>query len=432
MAHVHIPSDIPIKYFERSKGWDNIVVGMVVVGLLSFIVGLTQDADRAWQAYVSNWLFFTAIAMGAMLLTVATWITKGKWNWSVRRVSLGFVAFLPISFVMLLPMLGLGESFFPWIAEMAHDPILQKKAAYLNKPFLVTRNVIGVAVLFGMSLYFAYLALRPDMRHAKGQGGGGGSRRHWHERISEGWLGQDQEEARSYDRMTRMAPAFVIVYALVMSVIAIDWVMSLEPHWFSTMMGPWFFMGAFWGGIAATAIAVTFLKASDRDLDNLMGRSQLHDLGKLTFAFCVFWAYLFFAQYLVIWYGKLTWEQAWIIHRSEPPFGVWSLLVIVMCFVIPFAGLLGRKPKMKPALLRGFSFVIMAGLWLEKYLMVTPALYTDGPAITIWWPLIGLMFLGLFLGSLRWFYSTFPVIQIWQPKPDPEMLEAELVGQGAD
>ena len=142
MSHVHIPSEIPIRYLQRSKTWDNIVVGMVVVGLASFIFALTQDSDRAWQAYVSNWLFFTAITMGAMLLTVATWITKAKWNWSVRRVSLSFVAFLPISFVLMLPMLGLGESFFPWIAEMAHDPILQKKAAYLNKPFLVTRNVV--------------------------------------------------------------------------------------------------------------------------------------------------------------------------------------------------------------------------------------------------------------------------------------------------
>lgn len=431
MSHVHIPSEIPIRFFQRSKAWDNIVVAMVVVGLASFILALKQDPDRAWQAYVSNWLFFTATAMGAILLTVATWITKSKWNWSVRRVSLAFVAFLPISFVLLLPMLGLGESFFPWIAEMATDPILQKKAAYLNRPFLVTRNVVLVLVLFGMSLYFAYLALRPDMAHAKALRERGESRTRWHERLSEGWLGQEKEEDRSYGRMTRMAPAFVIVYAVVLSVISFDWVMSLEPHWYSTMMGPWFFMGAFWSGITATAIAVTFLKGSDKAFDKAMGRSQLHDLGKLTFAFSVFWAYLFFAQYLVIWYGKLPAEQSWIIRRSEAPFAWWSLLLIIMCFVIPFAGLIGRKPKMNPSFLRGIGFVILAGLWLEKYLMVAPALHKEGPAVTIWWPLIGLMFLGLFIGSLRWFYATFPVMQIWQPKPDAEMVEAELVGQSA-
>ncbi|GMR13766.1 MAG: hypothetical protein BMS9Abin29_1982 [Gemmatimonadota bacterium] len=433
MAHVHIPSEIPIRYFQRSKAWDNIVVGMIVVGLASFILALKQDPDRAWQAYVSNWLFFTATAMGAMILTVATWITKAKWNWSVRRVSLAFVAFLPVSFVLMLPMLGLGESFFPWIAEMAQDPILQKKAAYLNRPFLVTRNLVGVIVLFGMSLYFAYLALRPDMEHAKAAGRDHAkeSRTRWHERLSEGWLGQDAEEDRSYRRMTRMAPVFVIVYAVVLSIISFDWVMSLEPHWYSTMMGPWFFMGAFWGGITATAMSVTFLKTSEKDFDRAMGRSQLHDLGKLTFAFTVFWAYLFFAQYLVIWYGKLPTEQAWIIRRSAPPFGAWSLLLIILCFVIPFAGLIGRKAKMNPLMVQGIGFVTLAGLWLEKYLMVAPALYHDGPAVSLWWPLIGLMFLGLFIGSLRWFYATFPVMQLWQPKPDPEMVDAELVGQSA-
>ncbi len=163
MSNIHIPSDIPIQYLPRSKKANTVFLGMFLVGLAGFVFALTTDPDRAWQSYVSNWLFFTNIAMGAMLLTVVTWITKAKWNWSVRRVSLAFVAFLPISFVMFLPMLTLGESYFPWIAEVAQDPILQKKAAYLNMPFLLARNVIGVLVLFGVSLYFAYLALRPDM-----------------------------------------------------------------------------------------------------------------------------------------------------------------------------------------------------------------------------------------------------------------------------
>ena len=129
MSHIHVPSEIAIRYLDRSKNANMLFVGMFLVGLAGFVFALSTDADRAWQSYVSNWLFFTAVSMGAMLLAVATWMTKSRWNWSVRRVSLSFVAFLPISFVLLLPMLGLGESFFPWIEEMAHDPILQKKAA---------------------------------------------------------------------------------------------------------------------------------------------------------------------------------------------------------------------------------------------------------------------------------------------------------------
>ena len=418
---------------------------MFVVGLAGFVFALLADADRAWQSYVSNWLFFTNIAMGAILLAVVTWITKAKWNWSVRRVSLAFVAFLPISFLMFLPMLGLGvdgvwqllglsEAYFPWVAEMALDPIdpiLEKKSAYLNMTFLSARNVIGVLVLFGASLYFAYLALRPDMGLTGGHADADPGRDTWRERLSGRWLGQELEEVVSYQRMTRLGPAFVIVYALVMSMLAYDWVMSLEPHWFSTMMGPWFFMGAFWSGIAATAVTVTFLKRGGGVLDKAMGRQQLHDLGKLTFAFCVFWTYLFFAQYLVIWYGKLPWEQIWIIHRAEEPWGKWSALMLVMCFVIPFAGLLGRKAKMSPAIFRSIAIVLLAGLWLEKHLMVAPSIRSpETETLGITEALVALMFLGIFLYAVRWFLSTFPLIQVWQPMVDPETFEVEMAVSG--
>ena len=245
---------------------------------------------------------------------------------------------------------------------------------------------------------------------------------------TQGWLGQEQEEVNSYKRMTTIAPAFVIVYALVMSIIVYDWVMTLEPHWYSTMIGPWFFMGAFWGGIASTALWSLYLRTQDKEFKNHIGLQQRHDIGKLAFAFSVFWTYLFFGQYLVIWYGKLPWEQAWMVRRSDPEsWGPYSLLVIVMCFVIPFAGLLGRKPKMKPKLLAFFTSVIVIGLWLERYGMVAPSLWHEGdPIFTIWQPLIGCMFLGLYLGAVRWFLTTFPAMQIWQPMGDPETVEVEL------
>ena len=435
MSHIHVPSEIPIQYLPRSKKWDRVFLGMFVVGLAGFLYARSVDPDRAWQSYVSNWLFFTNIAMGAVLLTVVTWITKAKWNWSVRRVSLAFVAFLPISFVLFLPMLGLGEAYFPWVAEMAQDPILDpilaKKAPYLNMTFLLLRNVIGVLLLFGVSLYFAYLALRPDMGLTGGHADADRGREWWRELLSRGWLGQEVEEVVSYRRMTRLAPAFVIIYALMMSILSYDWVMSLEPHWYSTMMGPWFFMGAFWSGIAATAVAVTFLKRGDNLLDKAMGRQQMHDLGKLTFAFAVFWAYLFFAQYLVIWYGKLPWEQIWIIHRAEEPWGKWSAALIVMCFVVPFAGLLGRKPKMSPLILRSIAIVLLSGLWLEKHLMVAPSIRSpDTPTLGGTELLVALMFLGIFLFAVRWFLSTFPLIQVWQPMVDPETFEAEMAASG--
>jgi len=429
MAHVHHPGEVTVRYLPRSRRAAQLTGAMFVVGLVSFVVRLAQDPTSAWVSYVANWLFFTSVSIGAVLLAVATWITKAKWNWSVRRVSQAMVAFLPVAFVLFLPMLTLREQYFPWIEMLADDPIVQKKAAYLNIPFLLSRNVVGLALLFGMALYFVYLAVRPDVGLAAGSDEDDEGRRSWREKLTQGWMGQEQEEVDSYKRMTTLAPAFAMVYALVMTIIAYDWAMSLEPHWGSTMFGPWFFMGAFWGGIAATTLWSLYLRTKHKDFEHAIGLQQRHDLGKLAFAFTVFWTYLFFSQYLVIWYGKLPVEQSWIIRRSEGAWGTYSAIVVVLCFVVPFAGLIGRKAKLTPALLALFTTVILAGLWLERYGMVAPALIHEGPVFTVWHPLIGLMFLGPWIASIRWFLATFPAVQIWMPMVDPEALEAERVDE---
>lgn len=427
MAHIHVPDQVSVRHLPRSRKANLLIGAFIVVGLVSFVMRWRQDPQAAWISYITNWLYFTSVSMGGLLLAVATWITKAKWNWSIRRISQSFVAFLPFSFLLMLPMLSLGESYFPWIEMMADDPVVQNKAAYLNMPFLVTRNVLGLALLFGVALYFVYLALRPDMGLSAEKLTEGKRSEAWQARLTRGWMGQEKEEVRSYKRMTVIAPAFVIIYALVMTMLSYDWVMSLEPHWFSTMFGPWFFMGAFWIGIAATALWSVYLRTQHEDFHRYIGLQQRHDIGKLAFAFCVFWTYLFFSQYIVIWYGKLPWEQAWIIRRSDEIWGGLSGLVILLCFVIPFAGLIGRKPKTKPVLLAFFTSIILVGMWLERYVMLAPSLHHGGdPVFTIWQPLIGLMFLGLYLGSVRWFLTTFPAIQIWQPMVDPETREAEI------
>jgi len=429
MAHIHIPSEVPVRYLPRSKNASMMAGVLFLIGLVSFVIRLGQDPDQAWISYVSNWLFFTSIAIGGVLFGVATWIVKSKWNWSMRRVSQSFVAFLPFSFLLALPMLlMLRENYFPWIDMMGVDPVVSQKEAYLNIPFLVTRNLVGMLALFGMATYFVYLAIRPDMGRTEGADEDDPGRASWRVRLTQGWMGQEEEEVSSYKRMTTIAPAFVMIYAIVMSIFSYDWAMSLEPHWFSTMFGPWFFMGAFWGGIACTALWSLYLRNQHTDFKNHIGLQQRHDFGKLAFAFTVFWTYLFFSQYIVIWYGKLPWEQAWIITRSDPAsWGPYWLMIVSLCFFIPFVGLIGRKPKMKPKLLATFTAIIVVGLWTERYGMVAPSLWHEGdPIFTIWHPLIGCMFLGLYLGSVRWFLSTFPAMQIWQPMQDPETVEAEL------
>ncbi len=429
MAHIEIPHEVPTRHLRRSRGRTLLFGGMALVGLLAFGLGLLFAPDRAWRGYVVAWLYTTSIAMGAIVFTAATIIVKAKWDWSVRRVGMAFAAFLPVSFVLFLPMLGLGDAYFPWIEEMAHDVVIQEKQAYLNMPFLVARNVVGLLALFGLSLYLVYLAVRPDLG-LMAEGDLDDGRRRWRDRLTAGWAGQEAEEVRSWQRMKSLTPALVLVYAVVMSIVSFDWIMSLEPHWFSTLFGGWFFMGAFWGGIAAIALTVVLLRPTDEWLGRAMGTQQLHDLGKLAFAFCVFWAYLFWAQYLVIWYGKLPWEQSFVVRRSYGAWGAMSLAVIVLCFVIPFAGLIGRRTKRTPALLGVFAGVILLGLFLERYLLVVPSIFDPaaegaGPAMHFWEPLIAIGFVGALGLSVSWFLATFPVVQVWTPPVEAEMIEKE-------
>jgi hypothetical protein len=434
MHDIPIPSKIEARYLTPAKGTTLALVALAVVGFGAFFALLGSNPDRAWQAYVANWLFFTGIAQGAILFCAATVITKARWNWSVRRLALSLGAFLPLSYLLLIPLVVfLREDYFTWMNKMAYDEIVQMKAAYLNIPFLVVRNLIGAAVLFTMSFIFMYWALRPDLGPERAQDEGGVSgRARWRERLAGNWLGQEAEEERSWQKLKVLAPAMALVYALVMSIFIVDFAMSLEPHWFSTLFPVWYFMAAFWGGVGTTTLLMVLLKRKDAYFDEHMGPQQQHDLAKLVFAFSIFWAYLFWSQYIVQWYGKLPWEQAWYIHRSTPEWGPLSLVAIGLCFLAPFVLLMGKAAKMNPTWLAGVILLALSGLWLERWLLIAPSLHTAGePTFTLWEPLVGLGFVGLFALSVRWFLSTFPVIQLWQAKAEPEMVDRERAVEAA-
>jgi hypothetical protein len=196
--------------------------------------------------------------------------------------------------------------------------------------------------------------------------------------------------------------------------------MSLEPHWFSTMFPVAFFWTGFHGGVAATAIAVTLLRRHV-GLQDFITMRQYHDIGKMLFAFSVFWMYLNWSQYIVIWYGLLPHEQEWFVHRFQPPFAPYVTAVLLLCFALPFLGLLTRPPKMVPAIVAFFAGLILIGHWIERFLLIRPSLWEYGMP----YPMglteigVGLGFLGLFLATYIWFASSFPLL------PSPASLAAQ-------
>ncbi len=415
MAHDVVDLDVPVLRLEAPK-W--LLAGvLVLIGVVAFILALVTDTDRAWHAYLYNWMFFACIASGAVMLSAVVTIARGLWSQPIRRIAMGFVAYLPISFLLYIPLMFVGRHIFPWV----HGGLPPGKTAWLNLPFVAVRNVLAQLAFVSVAVAFAYWSLRPDAGLARD-----GAPTHLdgvYARLTRRWRGQEQEEIRASHNTAVLAPVMVLLYALSFSLIAFDYVMSLDPEWKSTLLGGYFFMSAFLGGIAATSVAVFFYGRS-LDLSNEIRPTNVHDLGKLHFAFNIFWAYLFWAQFIVIWYGLLPNEQNWVSYRFGHPYFVIAVLVLLCLFVIPFFTLLGVKPKRTPWILATVSTIVLLGLWFERNLLVYPSWYHETGRIIFGWQEIGITlgFAGLLLGAVTWFGSRFPVLQLWRPLAELELL----------
>ena len=415
--------DLPARRLESLPGLVRVGAPVVaVLGVLLMALAFSADKERAWRAYHFNWLYFTSIAQGAVTLAVVVTITRGVWSRPIRRLALSFSAFLPFAWLLAIPILVGAENIFPWVADP--NAIQPGKDAYLNVPFMSIRVLGLLGLLFFLDLKFAYWALRPDLgllRDSAPQ-----RLQPLYARLTRDWQGQEAEELRSFKKLSVLGPAVAAVFAIAFGVVAWDFIMSLEPHWFSTMIGPYFFMGGFLGGIAATVVvSVAYvLRGNARDI---IEPTTLHDIGKLMFGFCVFWAYLFYSQFIVIWYGLLPIEQAWIIHRFGMPFQPMMALVFACLFVFPFFGLMGVTPKRTPQILVFFASIVLVGLWLERYILVYPSLYSGSPDIPFNWHELGpmLFFLGMIIMAVTAFQSRFPIFQIWQSPAELELLGVE-------
>jgi hypothetical protein len=411
-----VPDHVPFRTLPRSGTALIVSAVLVLLGLAALLLFRDNPGDpgRVWRAVQFNWLFWASLAQGMVMFAVALHLTNARWAWSVRRFALAGVAFLPVAWLLLgVVFLGHEAYFGEWLHSHG-DHVIEAKRAWLSLPGMIARDYVGITILFGLSIRFAYLALRPDVYGA----GRDDAERARYARLTGGWRGVEEEAHRSVGQMNVTGVVTALVFSLVWGMIGIDLAMSMMPHWYSTMFPVAFFIAAFHAGIAATTIAVVLLRPRLR-LEEFITTSQFHDLGKLVFAFAVFWMYLNWSQYVVIWYGILPHEQVWFARRFDAPFTGFAKAVPMLIFVIPFLGLLSRPPKKVPAILAVFCGVILVGNWLERFMITTPSVYEGG---TLPFGLleigVGLGFLGLFIFCYTWFMRSFPAL------PSPAFLNA--------
>jgi hypothetical protein len=408
------PGTVHQRLVERSltgtyRAFLGIGGGLAALGLILFILALGGDeAARAWQLFHVNWLYFTGLAGGSVAFAAVQKITNAKWSGLVIRFAEASVAFLPISLIglVLIFTLGYPAVYGPMVAAthgMAHS-----KEVWLSWPFMFGRLAIGLLILYWVGWKLVRADLTPDMLAALPVAAPG--RRSVYERWTRGYDGSAAAAHLLEERIHRLAPLYTVLYAIVFSMVAFDGIMALQPHWFSNLLGGFYFMGSFLGAHMLLAL-LSIHGASHLGISDLVSPKQRHDLGKLAFGFTVFWTYLMWAQFLVIWYGNLPEETGFVFARL---WGNWlpvGSAVLMGLFIIPFFGLLGVAPKKVRASFAFFATVSLLALWLERYLLVMPSV-TALPGPVFETPEAGptLLFLGLYLLAYALFARTFPMV----------------------
>ena len=383
--------------------------GLAILGLILFVQSLAGGAaDRAWQLFHVNWIYFTGLAAGSVAFAAVQKITNAKWSGLIIRFAEAGVAFLPVSLIGLVLIFTAGYPSIYGPMEAALPALQHSKTVWLSHDFMFARLGLGLLALSIVGWKLVKADLVPGMYATRTLVSGG--RRALFDRWSQGYQPTSSAALEHESRIHRLAPLYAVIYVYVLTLVAFDGIMALQPHWFSNLLGGFIFMGAFLGAHMLLALLMIY-GSVHLGISDLVSPKQRHDLGKLCFGFSVFWTYLMWAQFLVIWYGNLPEETGFVFARL---WGHWlpvAKAVGVGMFIIPFFGLLGVAPKKSRLTLGFFACVSLTALWLERYLLVMPSV-TVLPGPTFGLPELGptLAFAGLFLLSYGLFGRTFPML----------------------
>jgi hypothetical protein len=358
---------LPDSPLSVSRVWIVVFSVSTLTGVLAFLWGVTGPAaPRAWQAYLTNFVYWTGLSFGAVLFVAVLNMTNAVWGRPLKRLAEALGTFLPASFILFWVLYFGKDEIFPWI----RDP-LPEKQSWLNPEFLFARDGLGLLLLTGFSLALIYYSVKGDKQTGRLSTGP----------PEDGSLREAREDI-CWRAQRVLSPVIGILYAFVLSLLAFDLIMSLDPHWYSTLFGAYYFMGSFYLALAALYF-LSFLSRNAFELREIIHPHHLHDLGKLVFAFCIFTGYLFYVQFLVIWYGNLPEETRYVILRVKlTPWEPLAWVVLATTFAVPFLMLLRRKIKMAPLPMMIVSGIILAGMWVERFLLVAPSIW-EGEGIPL-------------------------------------------------
>jgi hypothetical protein len=399
-----IASKIPVRPSTRRR---QLWIACMVVGFGSFLLLLFafHRPERAWGAFTINTLYWLGIAQAGMVLVSAIRLSNGRWGGPMVRIAESLSAYLPYGYATMMVLLFAGIwTYLPWTKH-----VLPRQAPFLNVPFLYIRTLGGLGLLWWLTRRSVRLSLRHDAHLLRDYVGP--ELKPEYDKLAGDWKGDEAERLRTRHVQAHLAPQITLLFAVVFTVLAWDFILALTPMWVSSLFGWWFFIGCFITGLAMTGFVAARARAHYR-LEDYVTPHHFWDLGKILFSFCIFWVYQFWAQYLVIWYGNLPDETGWVFLRLEQPWRTWAFAAFIMIFAIPFLGMLNKTTKANPLWFSAFALLILAGVWVERHVLVMPSL--DPIHVWIGLPEIGVTvgFLGMFGWAVQGFLAKYPAIVV--------------------
>ena len=354
--------------FQFPKTLKTAIIAIAAFSILLVAVSFLLQAHTAkefWANLLLNGYLYLSIAGSATLFLAIHTISKSGWHVVIQRITESIGCYLPIAGLILLLVLPGMTSIYEW-THPTTDKLILAKQPFLNIPFWLVRT-------FGFIILWSILT---------------------HLIRKQSLLSDTTESLEPYKKMKHLSTIFIPLFVFTFFFSSWDWIMSLEPHWFSTMFGFYMVCGALASGVAAIIILVSIIKHFNglQSVNN----EHLHDLGKYLFAISIFWGYLWGSQYLLIWFANIPEETVYYIKRwNEYP--VLMNVSVALNFFVPFLLLITRASKRNLAWLTSVALLVLIGHWVDLYINIMPGATLAAPSISLLAIGMGLLFFAIFL-----------------------------------
>ena len=376
---------LPVETWARVR---NSLAFVALTGWIGCAAGFILDRKSFFSSYLMGYLFFASIACGALFYVMIQHLTGSAWSVTVRRLMESMMRTLPLFILLFVPLAFGIHDLYHWShPEAAQDPILSQKLSYLNDKWFLIRSFLVLTLLSIFASRLWNLSRRQDETGSILQ-----------TRALEKWS----------------APGVIVLF-VGGSVLAFDWIMSLDAHWFSTMFGVIFLAGGALGFMALLIITCLWFRSAGF-LQHTVNEEHYHDLGKWLFALTVFWAYVSFSQYMLIWYGNLPEETIWFMHRIHGSWLLVAALLVIGHFLVPFFSLMPRGMKRNRTILGVFAGWMLVMHYVDLYWQVMPTFHEGGFAFH-WLSIAALAAVGGTAGLTFWWgFREKPLIPVGDPR----------------